>query len=361
MDYKTTQKPIILREKRHTLKNLETLKARNDIWRIHDVYEHQLRELFDIKYPQLIGSRTYKTDFLKFFHKRSNLKKKGAFPGNWIYFPWSGMLLHTVSEEEYNVIRTNRNRNLITNEEQKKLFSGTIGIVGLSVGNAIALSLAHSGIGNAMQLAEHDTLDTSNLNRIRAGIGQVGLPKIEITARQIYEINPYAKLTLYTRGINKKTLPKYIKKGSGLKVIFEVIDDFEMKIRLRLEARKARVPVVMLTSLGDNIMIDIERYDLDGKLPLFNGLAGNAPEKILRKPITEEDKQKYAVQIVGVQNIPTRALESVKQVRKTLVARPQLASSIAIAGGIAAYIARKIILNEPAPSGRSIIKLTDVI
>jgi len=140
-----------------------------------------------------------------------------------------------------------------------------------------------------------------------------------------------------------------------------VIDDFEMKIRLRQEARKARIPVVMLTSVGDNIIIDIERYDLDGKLPLFNGLAGNAPEEILRKPITEADKQKYAIQIVGLENVPPRALESVKQVRKTLVGRPQLASSVTIAGGVAAYIARKIILSEPAPSGRSIIKLTEAV
>jgi len=164
--------------------------------------------------PPLSGKRYRKKGIEEPYPEPSISPLRGAeaFLGNWIYFPWSGVLLHTVKEEEYNAIRTNRNKNLITDKEQKKLFSSTIGIVGLSVGNTIALSLAYSGIGNTMKLAEHDTLDTSNLNRIRVGVSHVNFPKIEITAQQIYEINPYATLTLYAHGLNKKTLPEYIKK-----------------------------------------------------------------------------------------------------------------------------------------------------
>ena len=48
-----------------------------------------------------------------------------------------------------------------------------------------------------------------------------------------------------------------------------------MKVALREAARLARVPVVMLANLGDNVLVDIERYDLEPDLPIFNGILGD--------------------------------------------------------------------------------------
>lgn len=128
-----------------------------------------------------------------------------------------------------------------------------------------------------------------------------------------------------------------------------------MKIRIRLEARKNKTPVVMLTSLGDNLLIDIERYDLEPNLPLFNGLIGKTPEEILSKPVRLEDKNRYAVQIVGKENVPQRAMESLKEIGKTLVGRPQLLSTITVGSGVAAYLAREIALGNNVQSGRKLI------
>lgn len=351
------QKPHILYGGKNTPDDLEALKAKEKIWNTVDIYQPQLEELFEINNPSLVGSKDYEKK-QKIFIKKRTEQNSTELIGNWIYFPWSGVLLHTVTEEEHLRLRTNRNHNLITSTEQKKLYSATVGIIGLSIGNTMALSLVHTGIGGALKLAEYDTLETTNLNRVRARLDQVGAQKLEVTTEQIYEINPYAHLELYPEGLNKENLDGYVNADPRPNLIIEAIDDFEMKIRVRLAARKAQIPVIMLTNLGDNILVDVERYDKDRELPLFNGLIGSLAEEILEKPIPEKDKQKYAIDIVGKENIPKRAFESAMEVGKTLSGRPQLMSTLSVSGGIATYLARRIILDKPLPSGRRLIKLS---
>ena len=130
-----------------------------------------------------------------------------------------------------------------------------------------------------------------------------------------------------------------------------------MKVLVRIEAKKARIPVVAFANLGDSILADIDRYDLDGSLPLFNGLLGDFPEEILKMP--DEDKNKYAVKMVGIENVPTRALESVKEIGKTLVGRPQLSSTVIFSGALGTYVTRQIVLGNELKSGRYLIKFEE--
>ena len=353
------QKPVILYERENTVEDLERLKRDMSVWKICDVYKGQLKELFEINNPSLKKGKNYEVEMEKFVEGR--MVKKQTLVGNWIYFPWNGRLVHSLNKKEYLQLRTNRNKNLITAEEQEKLSDFTVGILGLSVGSHIASNLTYGGVGNTMKLAEYDALDTTNLNRIRARIDEIEEPKIDITARQIYEVNPYANLVLFDQGITEQNLDEFIFKEPVPKIIFEIIDNFEMKIKLRLKAKKARIPVAMFANIGDRILFDIERYDLDDSIPLFNGLAGNAPEEIIKNPdLTDEDKNKYAVSLVGVENIPQRALDSVKEINKTLIGRPQLMSTVSITGGLAAYITKQIALGKSISSGRNLVKFGDL-
>ncbi len=352
------RKPFILYEGKNTPADVEKFKEKHGIKETRDMYESQLQELFGITYPSLRSKPDYQKRLNEFI--KTKTQPGEILHGNWIYFPWSHELFHIVAEAELFALRTNRNKNLITHAEQEKLYQFTVGVAGLSIGGGIALSVAYSGISKAMKLADYDVLETTNLNRIRAGLRDIGAPKIGITARQIYEVNPYADLFLFDTGITQDTLREFVSGDPAPNLIFEAIDDFEMKIRLRLAAREAGIPIVMLTNLGDSILIDVERYDLDRKLSLFNGLIGNIHEEILSKPITEADKQKYAVSIVGIENVPKRALESLPEIGKTLVGRPQLMSTVTVAVGIAAYLARRIALGESVPSGRKLVRLQNI-
>ena len=280
--------------------------------------------------------------------------------GNWVYFPWNGFLIHILPEEDYERVRTNRNRNLITEDEQRKLKDFEVGVVGLSVGNNVAVGLAYCGISQTIKLAEYDTLRTSNLNRLRAPLMSMGSPKINLAAQQIYEISPYSKVELFSHGLKKDTLDAFFTESPKIRLVFDEIDDFEMKIRIRHKARELRVPVIMLTNLGDSFLVDVERYDQDPQLEIFNGLLGNVPEEVLKVSITEKDKVKYAIQFVGLDNVPTRALGSLLEINRTIVSRPQLYSTVTISGGVGAYLVRKIAMGENVKSGRRRVSLNEV-
>jgi hypothetical protein len=140
-------------------------------------------------------------------------------------------------------------------------------------------------------------------------------------------------------------------------MLFEIIDSFEMKIHLRTLARQERIPLLMVTNLGDRVLIDVERYDVNPSTPYFNGRAGSVPDEILQHPdITSNDKHKYAVSLAGVEHIPERARKSVEEIGKTLCGRPQLASTVTVAAGYCAYLTRRILLGDQV-SGSWLIDL----
>ena len=342
------EKPIILQEGQYTEADLNTFKSSQRIWQTLDIIEKQLEELFEISNPgsALLADREQQCAvFVK-----NHLGSQPNLKGNWVYFPWSGELIHMLTADEHQLLLTNRNRNLITKEEQLEISKFRVGIVGLSIGNSLALTLAHGGFRNFV-LADFDVLSTANLNRIRASVVDIGVEKINITCRQIYKLNPYADLTSFNRGLKEQDLDTYFNE-SAPNLILEVIDDFAMKIRIRQRARQLGIPVIMPTSLGDSVLFDVERYDLDPQLPIFNGLIGSTPEDILSGPISESDKQRYAIAIVGRENVPDRAIQSVMEINKTLVGRPQLMSTVAAGSGITSFIVRQIALKQNLASGR---------
>ncbi len=350
--------PIILFEGKYTYKDLIFFKKKHKIRGIIDIYLPQQEEFFEIRNPKLKFSKNFRIKRQDYINKLR--KRKRELLGNWVYFPWNGYLVHMVNEKEYNELRTNRNRNLITKAQQKKLYNFTVGVVGLSVGSSIAIGFAYHGVAKRMKLAERDVLETTNLNRIVANLADIGQKKIDIALRAIYDINPYAEIFPYDKGLDEKSLIGFLRSKPKPKVIFDEIDDFKMKVLIRVKARHARIPVIMMTNLGDSILVDVERYDKERNLELFNGRVGKLPERILKKgEITNEDEQRFAIGLVGKKNLTPEIIESVKKIGKTLVGRPQFSSTVAVSGGIASYLVRQLALNRDLPSGRRLIKFEE--
>jgi len=323
-----------------------------------DALSRQIKELFMIENPRFSIDRNSAFSSPEF----KNFVKKKQKDFNHIYFPWSNHIVKCVKEKDYFKLKTNRNRDLITKLEQKKLADFTVGIVGLSVGGNTATALIHNGFSKNIKLADFDKLDTTNLNRVRAKLSDIGVPKIDIIKRQIFDTNPYVKISSFPDGLNRKNLKKFFVGNPKPKLVFELIDDFEMKILLRKEAKKDKIPVIMLTSLGDSVLIDVERYDIEPKVKLFNGKVGDKVlDKILAGNISEQEKHQYAIDIVDVKNLPAEVKSSIKQIGKTLAGRPQLMSTVTVASGFAVFLTRKIALREKVKSGRTLIKLDDFI
>ncbi|MBI2038014.1 MAG: ThiF family adenylyltransferase [Candidatus Magasanikbacteria bacterium] len=353
------QFPIILAEGSYNQADLDLLIKNNEIVKTVDIYAQQMTEYFEISNPALKGSTDLPAAAKKYVDENMS---KGKLFGSWIYYPWSRVLVHSVTQDKYFELRTNRNKNLIDAKEQEKLYNLNVGVLGLSIGSSMAIGLAYSAIAGQMKLADFDTLSTSNLNRLKAKMSDVGRKKIEIAAEQIFEINPYQNLELFENGVDKNSLDSFLAENPKPELIFEAIDDFEIKIRLRMAARNLGIPVIMLTNLGDSLLVDVERYDKDKTTPILNGMIEQSVvEEILSGRCSEADKNRFAVQVVGVENVPKRAMDSLKEIGLSLVGRPQLMSTVTIGGGLASFLARKIALGEDLPSGRKIIKWDELI
>ena len=353
MGKESMNKPVILKAGSFSEVDLNNLKNSVNIFKTVDIYESQLKEIYRTQQP---GDSSDSVGFEKFRGEHAG----GDLAGNWIYFPWSGVLLHTVGSEELFQLRTNRNQLLVTQEEQEKLRKAVVGITGMSVGAGMAIALAHSGVSDTIKISDYDELDTSNLNRLRESLSSVGQPKATVAAEHIYDINPFADVQVFDKGVHNDNIDKFFDEPA-LDVIIDEIDDFRMKVRLRAEAKKRHIPVLMFSSLGDNILIDVERFDTEPELEIFHGVLGALPDEIANnQSITAEDEKRYAVLLVGQEFVPTRALATLKEMGKTLVGRPQLYSTIAVDSGLATYLVRKIILGEKLTSGRYFVKFAEL-
>lgn len=325
---------------------------------IIDTYREQLEDLFLVRNPKYKFDKNYQGDFEKFFKEHLGLKAVEGV-GEWFYFPWNKLLVHYLEDNLHQELRTARNKNLIVSEEQEKFYNFKVGIAGLSVGSHAALTLAMMGGGRIIKLADSDTISGSNLNRIRVDATAIGKNKCDLVTRFIYQVNPYAEIYSYPQGLNVENLAEFLAGPPKLDVVVELMDNPEFKIRLRIEARKLEIPVIMATDNGDNIIFDVERYDLNPNLQLFNGAAGD---------LTLEEFQKFppwelprlVTKIAGADFVVPKMLASVLEVGKTLYSWPQLGDAATLAGTTIAYVLKRLALGQKIKSGRLEVNLDSI-
>lgn len=316
--------------------------------RVRDIYDIQVAELAEVRLPG--GSGQARDSFIADYGARE--------PGVWSYYPWLDVALRTVEPEALYELRTNRNRNLVTRAEQDRLRTAHVAIAGMSVGSNVLSALARHGIGGTFSLADRDDLATSNLNRTPGRLLDVGVPKCQLAARALWEVDPFASCVLYPHGLDDDTVGAFVADSD---VVFDEVDDFRVKVQLRLMARSHGKPLIMATNLGDTVLIDVERWDRpqDGLEPFNGQLDGVSVADLTRPGLTPQDVSRFAAQVIGVDNVPLRALASLPLINRELVGRPQVASTAAMAGGLAAMAARAVLLDAPLRSGRYRISLTE--
>ena len=115
----------------------------------------------------------------------------------WILYPWRKVAIKLLGPRSFKRLLHDRNRNKITDSEQKTLTGLKIGVIGLSTGHVIAHTLAMEGLCGLLRLADFDTLEVSNLNRIPASLVDINVNKATLTARRIAELNPYLEIDIF--------------------------------------------------------------------------------------------------------------------------------------------------------------------
>ena len=206
-----------------------------------------------------------------------------------------------------------------------------------------------------MKLADPDVISPSNLNRIRFDFTKVGKNKCDLITELIYQTNPYAEVYSYSEGITDDNMAEFL---DGLDVVVELMDNPELKIKIRLEARKRGMPVLMATDNGDNGLVDIERYDLDPKIQFFHGRMGDVSyEKLVG--LDKMSIGRLIIQHIGIETVTNRVRESMPEIGKSLVSWPQLGGAALLNGSAVAYAVRKILNDQPVEENRALISLDE--
>ena len=332
---------------------LEALLAEEPKTKIIDTYHTQLEELLLLEKPELYDNKEQRAAALPTFIETQLAGRALHEGGKWVYFAWRNALMHVVDDADYQRIRTARNRELITDEEQQQFYNSTVGIAGLSVGNSVALALVQSGGAKRLRLADPDTLELSNLNRIRGSIADMTDYKVYMTARQIYELDPYAELTLYTDGITDENIGSFM---DGLDVAIDEMDDIARKMRLRMEAKQRKIPVLMATDNGDSGLLDIERYDEDESVEPFHGKGPKGPPPP-EPPPRQLMGAMIAKDFVGLETTEPRMFDSIEAIGSGIPTWPQLGTAAWLNAVATTFATRCIVTGQPLINDRAVMSV----
>jgi tRNA A37 threonylcarbamoyladenosine dehydratase len=315
----------------------------------------QVKELMKITHPHLKLSPQEQEEAALQHITPLSIKDYGV----WVYYPWSNRLVHIVDEKEFVELRTSRNQYKITREERDLLARKKIGVIGLSVGQSVATTLAMERIAGEIRLADFDVLELTNLNRIRTGIHNIGHPKVYVVAREIAEIDPFILVQCFSQGITENNMNDFLIGAGKLDLILEESDSFDVKVLIRHKARELGIPVVMESS--DKCMVDVERFDLEPSRSILHGLIDQLDIAKLKSLKTNEEKIPYMLDILGIDTLSSRLKASMLEIGKSITTWPQLASSVVMGGGIAADVSRRILLDQFHSSGRYYVDIDTLI
>lgn len=323
--------------------------------KVHNEIESQLKDLIKLRNPKRnLGPDQY----LELIQEHLESTPMDDF-GVWVFYPWSDRLVHILEESEYIEVRTNRNIYKISPDEIRELSQKKIGLIGLSVGQSVALTMAlERGFGE-LRITDFDELELTNLNRIRTGVHNLGINKSISVAREIAEIDPYLDVKCFPEGLNEENMVGFFTGGGKLDLLIDECDGFDIKIICRQFAKKYQIPVLMEAS--DRGMVDVERFDLESNRPLLHGLIDHLDISKIKTLKTNEEKVPYLLPFVGIDTISNRAKASMLEIGETITTWPQLASAVALGGGITADVARRVLLDQFRDSGRYYVDVEEII
>lgn len=332
-------------------KKITALKKQGEILEVVDTKDDQLQEWQLVRSPRLLKQPLSK--------KLSSFRPVPAW--TWVYYPWRRTLVRCLSEKYFKQLRLSRNQCLVTPVEQRQFSGFKVALAGLSVGNPAAICLALEGGAEKMKLADNDTLSLSNFNRFRASLADLGQSKAKLSARQIYEINPFAHLEVFPEGLTEENLDKFLDRPR-VDVLVEEMDDLPLKVAVRERARHYRLPVLMVTGNGAGVILDVERFDHYPHLPLLNGHLRPAVVKKIKQGVKSfEDKMALARDFMGQRCLVPRLRQSFLAVGKKLAGIPQLAEASFLRGAVLCYAVRQLALGRALPSGRYYLRLEDML
>ncbi len=147
---------------------------------------------------------------------------------------------------------------------QERLLAANVLIVGLGgLGSPVALYLAASGVGHLI-LADHDTVDVSNLQRqIAHHNASVGMAKVDSAAQSILSINPQTRVTTIRERLSGDSLVRAVELAD---LVIDGTDNFTVRYALNDACFAAGKPLVSGAAIR-----------MEGQVAVFDPRVADAP------------------------------------------------------------------------------------
>ena len=141
---------------------------------------------------------------------------------------------------------------LLGSAAMKKLRNAHVAVFGLGgVGGYAVEALARSGIG-ALDLVDHDTVSTTNLNRqILATRDTVGKPKAEIASLRVKSIDPDIQVNALQTFFSPDTAEQF--HFEAYDYVIDAIDTVTGKLALVTAAKAAGTPIICAMGAGNKL------------------------------------------------------------------------------------------------------------
>lgn len=286
-----------------------------------------------------------------------------------------------VSVASSSKLLADKEKKLSWKQIRKILEETTIAVAGCSVGSNVAHMVVMDMRPNHIKLADKSLYKMENINRVRLQYNEIvksnaqrgdslSLPfqnKAETVARQLWAIDPYIFIDVFAQGVHEGNINEFLTKNDGVSPIdflVEEVDDPKVKIFLRQEARKRKIPLLMVTDIGSCVQMDILRFDLDENTS-YTYAASDEALLLANDAVTRESGNKkvffeFVDTLIG-KDYDCDELSDILHGRSevpTSTIIPQLGSTAAMAGAIAAEAIARIRLGEVYPPRMIINKKT---
>lgn len=141
-----------------------------------------------------------------------------------------------------------RNRQTISENDQLKIASSTVAVVGCGgLGGYIAEELTRLGVGHLI-LIDADRLEASNLNRqIMATEQNLGEWKVEVAQKRLQSINSETKIDLVKEWFNENNGEEQLR---GVDLVCDALDSLPARVALERVCHKLNVPLVFASIAG---------------------------------------------------------------------------------------------------------------
>lgn len=142
--------------------------------------------------------------------------------------------MHNIEKDIYA-----RNYGVITHEEQSKIKSAKVTVIGAGgVGGITLISFARMGFGN-IQIVDMDKFDYSNINRqMLSSISRIGKSKAECAKETILDINPNINVTIRKEMLTEHNAEEVI---GGSDVVIDATDNLVARVIIHRTAQKLKV------------------------------------------------------------------------------------------------------------------------